>query len=68
MLKDLLKLTPSNHPSYTPLFNAKLKIDAVVTSINESKKTAENNLRVAEIATKIVKLVCILINISKTLY
>lgn len=54
----MLLVTPFDHSSYMPLSNAAEKIDSVVKSINESKKTAENNIRLAEVAGKITKLVC----------
>src|SRR3990167_2258324 len=50
--KELLKNTPQTHPSFEILTIAANKIDRVVLSINETKKKAENNLRLAEISAR----------------
>jgi len=55
-LRDLLLVTPYDHASFMPLTDAASKIDAVVSSINDTKKKAENNLKVAEIASRITEL------------
>ena len=48
-----MNVTPFDHPSYIKLSDAAEKVDAVVLSINENKKKAENNMRLADVAAKI---------------
>ena len=59
--QDLLLATPFDHPSYMTLSDAASKVDKVVLSINETKKKAENNIRLADIAAKISKCVSIVV-------
>jgi len=52
-LRELLKNTPSTHPDYEKLIDAKERIEKVVEAVNEGKKIFEAQQKVLEIQSNI---------------
>eukprot|EP01104_Vermistella_antarctica_P020636 TRINITY_DN8912_c0_g1_i1.p1 TRINITY_DN8912_c0_g1~~TRINITY_DN8912_c0_g1_i1.p1 ORF type:complete len:477 (+),score=114.02 TRINITY_DN8912_c0_g1_i1:90-1433(+) len=53
LLREVLKYTPDTHPDYAPLVEALDKLGEVASDINESKRMAEEQVKILEIQESI---------------
>lgn len=56
LLKEVIKYTPSTHPDYQMLQNAKENIKRVADHVNESKMAVENKRKILSIQDSIQNL------------
>ncbi|MDP2435802.1 MAG: RhoGEF domain-containing protein, partial [archaeon] len=54
LIREILKHTPDAHPDNQPLREALAKIEEIVSSINESSRTAESFREIVKIQTRLI--------------